>query len=376
MRAKAFRHLCRHKAIYLGDEELIVGERGPYPKAVSTYPELTCHSEDDLRALNERPVTRYAVSDETFALYRDKIIPFWQGRTMRDRIFDGLGDDWKAVYEAGIFTEFMEQRAPGHTTLDGKFYQKGLLDFMADIADRIARLDFQMDPDATAKREQLRAMGIACDAVIHFAVRHAGRAEKMAATTHDPARRRELEIIAANCRRVPANAPRNFWEALQMYWFMHLGTITELNGWDAMNPGHLDRYLHPFYEREIEDGALTRDDAKELLECLWIKFNNHPAPPKVGVTAEESGTYNDFTNINMGGVLPDGSDGVNELSYLMLEVMDVIHLLQPQGNIQLSRKNEDRFLKTACGSSAMATGIPRFSMQTALSNSSCGAARR
>jgi formate C-acetyltransferase len=348
MRANAFEHLCRHKTIYIGEDELVVGERGPSPKTVPTYPELTCHSEQDLRALNERPVTRYAVSDDVFALYRDEIIPFWKGRSMRDRIFEGLSDEWKAAYEAGIFTEFMEQRAPGHTTLDGKFYEKGLLDFKKDIADRIARLDYQADPEATAKREQLVAMRIACDTAILFAERHAERAEEMAASETDPTRRKELETIASICRWVPAHAPRNFWEALQTYWFMHLGTITELNGWDAMNPGHLDRYFYPFYVRDVADGTLTRDGAKELLECLWIKFNNHPAPPKVGVTAEESGTYNDFTNINLGGVLPDGSDGVNELSYLMLEVMDEIHLLQPQGNIQLSRKNEDRFLKAAC----------------------------
>jgi len=113
----------------------------------------------------------------------------------------------------------------------------------------------------------------------------------------DSRRKRELIRIAANCRRVPANAPRNFWEAIQMYWFVHLGTITELNGWDAMNPGHLDQHLFPFYEKELAEKTLDREKAKELLGCLWIKFNNHPAPPKVGVTAQESGTYNDFTNI-------------------------------------------------------------------------------
>jgi pyruvate formate-lyase/glycerol dehydratase family glycyl radical enzyme len=242
----------------------------------------------------------------------------------------------------------MEQRAPGHTTLDGKFYSKGLDAFKSDIDAHIDRLDFGTDPDATAKREQLTAMRIACDAVITFGERHADLADEMAAKEGNPERRAELERIASNCRHVPRHAPRDFHEALQMYWFMHLGTIMELNGWDAMNPGHLDRYFHPFYTKGIESGALTREGAKELLQCFWIKFNNHPAPPKVGVTAEESGTYNDFTNINLGGVLPDGSDGVNELSYLMLEVMDDIHLLQPQGNIQLSRKNEDRFLKAAC----------------------------
>jgi len=348
MRAKAFQHLYGHQSIYIGEGELIVGERGPRPKAVPTYPELTCHSEEDLRILNTRPKTRYAVTEEDIRRYRDAIIPFWRGRSMRDRIFQGLSEQWKAAYEAGIFTEFMEQRAPGHTTLDGKFYGKGLLDFKQQIAERIARLDFRSDPDAAARREQLTGMSIACDAVITFAERHAELAEKLTRSEKEPRRRAELERIAANCRRVPARAPRDFWEALQMYWFMHLGTITELNGWDAMNPGHLDRYFHPFYAKDLESGSLSEDFARELLQCFWIKFNNHPAPPKVGVTAEESGTYNDFTNINIGGVMPDGSDGVNELSYLMLEVMDELHLLQPQGNIQLSRKNPDRILKAAC----------------------------
>ena len=348
MRAKAFEALCREQTLFLGDGELIVGERGPRPKAVSTYPELTCHSEEDLRILGSRPKTHYRTTDEDIRVYRDEVIPFWRGRTMRERIFAGLSDAWKSAYEAGLFTEFMEQRAPGHTTLDGKFYHKGLLAFKAEIAEALRALDFLNDPEATPKREELTAMGIACDAVMLFAERHAVLAEQMAAAETRPQRKGELLRIAATCRRVPAQAPRDFREALQMYWFMHLGTITELNGWDAMNPGHLDRYFYPFYQRDLESGALTREDAKELLQCFWIKFNNHPAPPKVGVTAEESGTYNDFTNINLGGILPDGSDGVNDLSYLMLEVIDEIHLLQPQANIQLSRKNSDRFLKSSC----------------------------
>jgi len=348
LRARAFEHLCRHQTIYLGADELIVGERGPAPKAVPTYPELTCHSEEDLRILNDRAANRYAVSEDDRRLYREQIIPFWRGRTMRERIFERLPERWKAVYRAGLFTEFMEQRAPGHTTLDGKFYTRGLLDFQADIRASLARLDGRADAEAAAQREELQAMHIACDAAMRFAERHAELAEQMAGRENDPQRRAELRRIAANCRRVPARAPRDLWEALQMYWFMHLGTITELNGWDSMNPGHLDRYLYPFYRADLARGALTREQAKELLQCFWIKFNNHPAPPKVGVTAAESGTYNDFTNINLGGILPDGSDGVNELSYLMLEVLDEIHLLQPQANIQLSRRNPAEFLKAAC----------------------------
>ncbi len=348
LRALNFKNLCQKKTIYIGEGELIVGERGPFPKAVSTFPELTCHTVDDLIILNSREMTGYQVSDATIQSYQDIVIPYWQGRTMRDRVFKDVPAEWKAAYEAGTFTEFMEQRAPGHTTLDGVIYQKGMLDFKAEIARELVNLDYLNDPEAVAKADELRAMEISCDAAIIFAERHADLAQSMAAETPDPVRKAELERIAANCRRVPAHAPQDLLEALQMYWFVHLGTITELNGWDAMNPGHLDQHLYPFYEKELAAGTLDRDTAKELISCLWIKFNNHPAPPKVGVTAKESGTYNDFTNINIGGLKPDGADGVNEISYIMLEVIDEIHLLQPGTNVQISHKTPDRFLKAAC----------------------------
>jgi len=347
LRALCFKHLCAHKTIYIGDDELIVGERGPAPKAVSTFPELTCHSAEDLQILNDRPMTNYRVAPEDIETYREKVIPYWQGRSMRERIFNNLPEEWQNAYEAGLFTEFMEQRAPGHTALDGMIYQTGLLDLKARIAERITRLDFHNDPEASDKSEQLQAMAISCDAAILFAERHARLAEEMAANETDATRRAELESIAKVCQRIPAHAPQTFHEAIQMYWFVHLGTITELNGWDAMSPGHLDQHLQPFYENDIAAGAIDREKAKELLSCLWIKVNNHTAPPKVGVTAKESGTYNDFTQINLGGLRPDGTDGSSEVSYIALEVADELHLLQPQPSVHISNKTPDRFLKAA-----------------------------
>jgi len=348
LRALNFKNLCQKKTIYIGADELIVGERGPYPKAVSTFPELTCHSAQDLEVLNSREMTRYRVSNEDIATYQKEIIPYWQGRTMRDRVFSRIPQPWQSAYSAGLFTEFMEQRAPGHTTLDGIIYQQGMLDFKQQIADRLAALDYLNDPEAADKAEELRAMDISCDAAIIFAERHAALAEKMAAGALDASRKAELEKIAAACRQVPGRAPRDLWEALQMYWFVHLGTITELNGWDAMSPGHLDQHLDPFYQKGLAAGTLNRDSAKELIECFWIKVNNQTAPPKVGVTALESGTYNDFTNINLGGLTRDGADGVNDVSYIMLEAIDEIHLLQPQANVQISHRTPNRFLKEAC----------------------------
>ena len=345
LRARALEYIYAHREIYIGPEELIVGERGPRPKATPTYPELCCHSMEDFEILNTRQKIAYSVDDEGRRIQQEEIIPFWRGHSMRDRIFAEMTAEWKNAYEAGIFTEFMEQRAPGHTVLGGVIYRKGLLDLQREVAEAIARLDFFNDPQAYDKEQELRAMSVAAGAVIHFAARHAGRAAEMAAAETDPRRKAELERIAAVCRHVPAHAPRDFWEALQAYWFTHLSVITELNGWDSFNPGHLDQHLYPFYRRDLESGSLSHEQARELLQCFWVKFNNQPAPPKVGVTAAESGTYTDFCNINTGGVNPDGSSAVNELSYLVLEVIDEMRLLQPSSNLQLSKKNPDRFLK-------------------------------
>ncbi|MEI6669311.1 MAG: pyruvate formate lyase family protein, partial [Acidobacteriota bacterium] len=347
LRAMNFRAICDQKTLWMGDGELIVGERGPAPKAVPTYPELTCHSTEDLRILDTRPLTSYAVSPEVIALYERDIIPFWRGRSLRDHMMAMLPREWHAAYAAGCFTEFMEQRAPGHTVADGKLYRKGMLDFKADIARADAALDLEHDIAAIDKREQLQAMSIACDAIMLFAERHAALAEAAAAQTRDAARQRELRKIADVCRWVPAHAPRDFHEALQMYWFCHLAVITELNGWDAFSPGHLDQHLLPFYERGLADGTLTRESARELLECLFIKFNNHTAPPKVGVTAAESGTYTDFANINLAGLLADGRDGSNAVTHLLLDIIDDMHLLQPSSNMQVSRKTPDHVLNHA-----------------------------
>ena len=344
LRAKNFYEICKKKTIYIGKDELIVGERGPIPKAVPTFPELTCHSVEDLHTLNTRELQPYHISQEDIDTYAREVIPYWEGRTQRERIFSHVSKEWEEAYHAGVFTEFMEQRAGGHTAMDGKMYQRGLLDCKALIAQTLNELDFINDPEATDKQQELQAMDISCDAAILFAERHADLAEKMAAEESNPQRKAELVKIANVCRWVPAHAPRDMQEAIQMYWFVHLGTVTELNGWDCMNPGHIDQHLFPFYQKGIADGTMTREKAKELISCFWIKFNNQPAPPKVGITALESGTYNDFTNINIGGIDKNGNNAVNELSYIILEVQEELHELQPGLSIHVSRVTPDEFV--------------------------------
>ena len=352
LRAKNFYEICKKKTIYIGKDELIVGERGPVPKAVPTFPELTCHSVEDLHTLNTRELQPYLISQEDIDTYEREVIPYWQGRTQRERIFSHVSKEWEEAYHAGVFTEFMEQRAGGHTAMDGKMYQRGLLDCKALISKTLSELDFINDPEATDKQQELQAMDISCDAAILFAERHADLAEQLSEklkvksekSEADKQRIRELDKIADVCRWVPAHAPRDLQEAIQMYWFVHLGTVTELNGWDCMNPGHIDQHLFPFYQRGLADGTMTREKAKELISCFWIKFNNQPAPPKVGVTALESGTYNDFTNINIGGIDKNGNNAVNELSYIILEVQEELHELQPGLSIHVSKVTPDEFV--------------------------------
>ncbi len=365
-RSGALGYILANKRLYFGDDELIVGERGEEPKATPTYPEVTVHELEDLRVLDARTRTAYRVEDQVFETQRDVVLPFWRGRSLRERIFAAMTPEWQAAYQAGVFTEFMEQRSPGHTVLDDKIYRLGFRQLADRCREAIAGLDFINDPGALEKREELSAMAEAAQALIAFAGRYASLAKEKAGLEQDENRRLELEKIADVCSRVPAQAPTDFWEALQYYWFVHLGVITELNPWDSFNPGRLDQHLLPFYEKGLADGSLTREKARELLCAFWIKFNNQPAPPKVGVTAEESGTYTDFALINLGGVTPSGEDGVNELSFLILEVIQEMRLLQPSSMVQLSRKNPESFLLRALEITKTGFGQPSFFNSEAL----------
>ncbi len=348
LRALVFKNIMENKELCINDGEIIVGERGERPAATSTYPELCCHTLDDFEIMNKRKKISYKVSDEIFEYQKNEIIPFWENRALRGKILSSMTDEWKECYSAGIFTEFMEQRGPGHTVADGKIYKRGFLDFKKDIEKAAGELDFLNDPKAFEKKEQLDAMAVTCDAIMKYAGRYADYAAEKAASEKDPVRKSELEKIALNCRRVPAYPPETFEQAVQMYWFVHIAVVSEMNNWDSFNPGRLDQHLYPFYRKETEEGTLDRDQAREILECLWVKFNNQPAPPKVGVTLKESGTYTDFANINSGGLTAEGEDGVNDVTYLVLDVISDMHLLQPSSNVQVSKKNPNKFVKRAC----------------------------
>lgn len=360
MRAMTLKEYFSKKTLYFGDDELILGEKGKNPQASPTFPELCCHSEEDMKVMSERKLVSFHTTEEDRKLQAAEIIPFWKGRTIREKLLSRMTPEWHDCYEAGIFTEFMEQRGPGHTCGGEQVFTTGYLDYKEKIKKTMDALDWMNDPEASDKMEELKAMDICCDAVIILGERYHEMAVEKAAAETDPKRKAELEQIAKNLEVVPAHKPQTFWQAIQLYWFTHLAVTTELNPWDAFSPGRLDQHLNPYYEADVEAGILDDEHALELLECLWVKFYNQPAPVKVGITLKESATYTDFANINTGGVTPEGKNGVNNVSYLILDCMDKMKLVQPNSNVTISKKTPQKFLKRACEISRKGWGQPAF----------------
>ncbi|MGN1097510.1 MAG: trans-4-hydroxy-L-proline dehydratase [Clostridia bacterium] len=360
LRALAFKTYMENRTLCINDGELIVGEKGTDPQCAPTFPELCCHTMEDLHVMNDRELISFKVDEETRRIHKEEIIPYWEHRSIREKIMNSTSQIWKDCYGAGMFTEFMEQRGPGHTGGGDGFYHKGFSDYKKDIAKKMAELDFAHDLTAYDKKAELQAMDIVCDGIIAYGRRYSKYAAELAEKETDPQKKADLTLISENCAVVPEFAPKTFHQALQMYWFVHIGVTSEVNPWDAFTPGRLDQHTYPFYKKDVEDGIMNYDKARELMECLWIKFNNQPAPPKVGITLKESGTYTDFANLNTGGITPDGKDGVNEVSYIILDTMDEMKLLQPSSNVQISRKTPKEFLLRACEISRKGWGQPAF----------------
>ena len=360
LRGLAFKYIMENRTLYIEKGSIIVGEKGHKPWASPTFPELSCHTLEDFDNMNQREKVFFRVSEEDKRIQRDVIIPYWKDRAMMSKMNRLLPEEWHNLFQAGLYTEFLMQRGPGHTVADGKIYRKGYLDFYNEIQAQIDSLDYNNDLDALDKKEELEGMKLVCEGMMIFGERYAALAREMAENEEDSQWKEELLELAEVCDVVPKYAPRTFRQAVQMYWFTHIGVTIEMNNWDAYSPGKLDQHLEPFYEKDLDEGRLTREEAKEILESFWIQFNNQPAPPKVGITLKESATYTDFCNLNTGALRPDGSSGVSDVSYLILEVMDEMKLLQPSSNVQISRKSPEKFLKEAVKIARKGWGQPAF----------------
>ena len=155
LRALALYRYMENRSLYLGEGELIVGEKTSGPQKAPTFPELCCHTISDMRIMDARELISFKVSPDAFTQQEEVVIPYWQGRTIREKLLASMTQEWKDCYEAGIFTEFMEQRGPGHTVGSNKIYEKGFLDYKAEIQSALEKIDPLTDLDAQRRAEQL-----------------------------------------------------------------------------------------------------------------------------------------------------------------------------------------------------------------------------
>jgi formate C-acetyltransferase len=354
------RMLCR----VLADEpatiqagELIVGMKALTPRGSPVYPEINCTwVERDLDGLSARKDTPFHVSEETKRILRAEVFPYWKGRQIADRIDSAVPPEiWKAD-ERGVIYNYFRSRTIGHfQAAYDKVLERGLEGIIADCEGSMARLD-AAHPEADSKRQFLESVILTCRGGIHFAERYAAEALRQAGLEADPVRRGELEGIAAVLGRVPARPAASFREALQSFWITHLMLNLETSG-HAFGPGRFDQYLYPYYRRSIDAGELTREQAQELLDLMWVKFDEITLAKDSG-ESQTSSSYPDFQNLNIGGLTRGGRDAVNELSFMCLNALAHTRLPQPGLSAQISSVTQPKFLLRCCEVLRLGTGMP------------------
>jgi trans-4-hydroxy-L-proline dehydratase len=356
-RAKMFRRILDEHPIVIQDGEVIVGTKTRKPRGSPVFPEINCAwVERDLDRLATRRSTPFFVSDETKRILRQDVFPYWKGRQVVDRLLEAVpSDEWRAD-ERGVLYHYFRSRTIGHINAAyGKVLTKGLAGIRADITRVMAALDHE-GPAGIDRKQFLQAVALSCDGLVRFAHRHATEARRLAACETDHARQRELLTMADVCGRVPAGPALTFHEALQSFWFVHLGLNLETDG-HAFGPGRFDQYLYPFYRHSLATGAMTQDQAQELLDLLWVKFDEITLAKDSG-ESQTSSSYPEFQNLNIGGLAPDGRDATNELSFMCLTALEHTRLPQPGLSAQISSKTPPAFLLRCCELLRQGMGMP------------------
>lgn len=350
-RAHAMEKILLNSSVVIREAELVVGAKTPTPLGSPLYPEFNCQwIEKEINTLSQRKETAFFISEETRKSLKEQILPYWSGRTVYDRIMENVPPQSLEATDEGLFFHYYLNRSIGHITVD---YERVLNQGLAGIQKHIeTALGKQQD------NLYLQSLIKVISAISTFARRYADEAQKLAQSCADATRRKELFKIAKICSRVPFNPANSFREALQSFWFFHLVLNLESNSY-AISPGRFDQYMYPFYQKDLEQGTLSREEAQELINCLWIKFAELTVV-KEGGTAKASNTYADFQNLNIGGLKKDGTDGVNDISYMCIEAQSELCLPQPQLSCLISTRSPREFLLKSCELARKGTGMPAF----------------
>jgi len=356
-RAKGLSNVLDNMTINIFDKELIVGNQASNRSYGILFPDMAWKWIDKEIDTFATRAEYFLVPDKKKKKIRD-ILPYWKGRSVQDYIYGQLTDELKAAIQANVFDVGLHlSKGPGHFLLDyKKLFKKGFNGIIAEIESKIAKTDWAGDPEAIHRYNFLTAVKITCNAAIRFSQRYATLARGFAAIEDDSRRRQELIEIAEICERVPAKPARNFREALQSFWFVQLIPHIDNDG-TAISPGRFDQYMYPFYKNDLEMGRVNMAQAQELIDCLWVKFNE-----VLQIWPEEDtksfGGFPISQNLIVGGLNEEGEDVTNPLSFMCLEATRRLGLPQPALSVRLHQNSPYDFVKRVVETIKAGSGMP------------------
>lgn len=368
--AKALKNVAEKITVWITPDQLLAGRVGKLGRYGILYPEIDGDFYREVLAdLEHRDKSPFQISKEDIKTVMEDIAPYWEGKTYHEHLNKVLPEDIRNVTyvdDRGLKSKFVVSETSSYRSAlqwvpdYEKVIKRGILDIQQEAKDKLAKLDLNNSVDLWEKKPFLEAMIIVCDAIMIWAKRHADLARKMAAEEKDPKRRAELLEIASICDWVPAHPARTFREAVQSQWFVQMFSRLEQKASAIISNGRMDQYLYPYFKADIEKGILTPDEAKELLECMWVdmaQFIDLYINP-TGVEFQEG--YAHWEAVTIGGQTPDGEDATNDLTYLFLESKREFPLNYPDLAARIHSRSPERFLHEVALTIKDGSGFPKL----------------
>ncbi|MBQ9086388.1 MAG: glycyl radical protein [Clostridia bacterium] len=358
-RAKAFRHILENIPITIRDNELIVGSATKAPRGCQVFPEYSFEwLEAEFDTVEKRTADPFYISEETKQTL-SQVYKYWKGKTTSELATSYMSEEAKLAIEHGMFTPGNYfYNGIGHVTVDyPKVLAVGYAGIKKEAEDALAALS-RGDADFAKRSHFLQAVIISCDAVVRYARRYSELAASMAKTTSDVRRRKELEDIAAVCREVPEYGARSFREACQSFWFVQMLLQVESSG-HSISPGRFDQYMYPYYKKDLDEGKITREEAQELMDCIWVKLNDLNKV-RDAASAEGFAGYSLFQNLITGGQDQYGKDATNDLSFMCITATEHVFLPQPSFSVRVWNGTPHEFLIRAGELTRTGIGLPAY----------------
>lgn len=359
--AKAFAAAVRGLPINIYPDELFVGWLFSEPHGSPLMPGQAVGMEPELDTLSTREHMPFLIDEETKRQLREEIIPYWRSH-IKGAYMPSKADPHFYSNDPAKQGQFRSVGIESLTHWTGGFdkvVQRGLLGIKQDAEERLARLD-PADPEDFKKLPFVEGAIIALEAAVEVGQRHAAKARELAEQESDEQRKAELLKIAENCDRVPAHPATTFYEAVQSVWFLCV-----LYAWDnewawGISPGRADQYLNPYYEKDIEEGRITTEEAQELIDCFFMR-NSQFFPIMSAGAARWSGPHAPGVHMDVGGLNADGTDGTTPLSYMFIEArMHTLAFVEPTLGCLVHSKTPDALLIKASMLTALGGGWPMF----------------